>query len=176
MSLSSRTVKGDLSKPIIGWREWIRFPEIGVDYIKAKVDTGARTSSLHAFGIEEFERGGQTWIRFLVYPEQRSSNPMVPVELPLSTQRRVRDSGGKTELRPVVETTVELLGQRWPIEITLTGRDAMGFRMLLGRQAIRRRFVVDPGGSFYGGKRIRKKTSTSKSSGKVKSSTRRSRK
>ena len=174
MSRPSRTVKGSPSKPTIGWREWIRFPDLGIDYLKAKVDTGARTSSLHAFNLQEFELDGQTWVRFSIHPEQRSSNPTIQVELPLDARRRVRDSGGKTEVRPVVKTTVELLGQRWPIEITLTGRDSMGFRMLLGRRAIRRLFVVDPGGSFYGGKRIRKKTSASKSSGAVKSRKRRS--
>lgn len=129
MSLPSRSAKGSYSKPRIGWREWVRLPDLGVEPIKAKVETGARTSSLH-------------------------------VELPLVARRRVRDSSGKAELRPVVETVVEILGQRWPIELTLTRRDSMGFRMLLGRQAIRRRFVVDPGGSFLAGKRVRKKSSS----------------
>jgi hypothetical protein len=164
MSLSKRKVRPPPSKPVIGWREWVRFPDLRVDSIKAKVDTGARTSSLHAFDLREFERNGVTWVRFMVHPEQRKSTPTIPVELPLKAKRRVRDSGGKTELRPVVEAKVELLGQSWPIEITLTSRDAMGFRMLLGRQATRSRFVVDPGGSFYGGKRIRKRKSTSKAS------------
>ena len=143
--------------PVIGWREWISLPDLGVKSIKAKVDTGARTSSLHAFDLQEVEKNGVVWVRFEIHPEQRTSRPSIHAELPLVTRRRVRDSGGKTELRPVVETVVELLGRRWPIEITLTQRDAMGFRMLLGRQAIRRRFVVDPGGSFYGGKRSKKK-------------------
>ncbi|MBT8397801.1 MAG: ATP-dependent zinc protease [Gemmatimonadetes bacterium] len=159
MSLPKRTVKSPVGRPVIGWREWLRLPDLGVKSIKAKVDTGARTSSLHAFDLEEIERNGVVWVRFMIHPDQRTSHPSIPVELPLLARRRVRDSGGKTELRPVVETTAELLGQRWPIELTLTRRDSMGFRMLLGRQAIRRRFVVDPGGSFFGGKRILKKTS-----------------
>lgn len=158
MPRPNRVAKGPSPKPVIGWREWIRLPDLGVDHIKAKVDTGARTSSLHAFDLEESMKNGTPHIRFLIHPEQRRSQPTIPVELPLVAQRRVRDSGGKTELRPVVTAVVELLGQRWPIEITLTRRDAMGFRMLLGRQAIRKRFLVDPGGSFYAGKRVRKKS------------------
>jgi hypothetical protein len=128
-----------------------------VPSIKVKVDTGARTSSLHAFDLDEVVRDGVTYVRFVVHPEQRRSTPAIPVELPLLTRRRVRDSGGKVESRPVVETTVDLAGQTWPIELTLTRRDAMGFRMLLGRQAIRGRFVVDPGRSFRVGRRPQKK-------------------
>lgn len=143
--------------PIIGWREWVRMPELGIDHIKAKVDTGARTSSLHAFDIHEFVRDGTPYVRFLIHPEQRRARPEIAAELPLLARRRVRDSGGKVELRPIVETQVELHGERWPIELTLTSRDAMGFRMLLGRQAIRGHFIVDPGASYYAGKRPRRK-------------------
>lgn len=139
--------------PTIGWREWVALPDLGVPYIKVKVDTGARTSSLHAFDLREVVRDGLTYVQFVVHSEQRRSKPAIPVELPLVTRRRVRDSGGKVESRPVVETTIELGGQAWPIELTLTRRDAMGFRMLLGRQAIRGRFVVDPGRSFRVGRR-----------------------
>jgi len=147
---------------MIGWREWVALPDLGVEAIKVKVDTGARTSSLHAFDLEEVERDGRTFVRFEIHPRQRASRPVIPVELPLVARRKVRDSGGKAELRPVVETTVELMGRSWPIEITLTRRDAMGFRMLLGRQATRHRFVVDPGGSYYGGKRPTNKRAPSK--------------
>lgn len=129
------------------------FPDLGIESIKAKVDTGARTSALHAFDLVEFRRGDKTWARFEVHPRQRRSRPAVEVELPLLGRRRVRDSSGRVQERPVVETAIELLGHRWPIEITLTRRDVMGFRLLLGRQAIRRRFIVDPGRSFCGGKR-----------------------
>jgi hypothetical protein len=142
--------------PVIGWREWVALPDLGVDHIKVKVDTGARTSSLHAFDLEETVRDGIVIVRFMIHPEQRRAHPEIPVELPLVARRRVRDSGGRAELRPVVETEVSLHGRRWPIELTLTRRDAMGFRMLLGRQAIRHRFLVDPGSSYCAGKRIRK--------------------
>jgi hypothetical protein len=151
MSSPARTL------PTVGWREWVSLPELAVPAIKAKVDTGARTSSLHAFDLQEVTRDGVDLVRFVIHPEQRRSEPAMEVELPLLTRRRVRDSGGKVESRPVVVTTIALAGQAWPIELTLTRRDAMGFRMLLGRQAIRGRFVVDPGGSFHAGKRRRKK-------------------
>ena len=165
MSHPDRKKPRPATKPSIGWREWVRLPELGVETIKVKVDTGARTSSLHAFGLKEAERGGKPFVSFMIHPEQRRSSPTVQVELPLLSRRRVRDSGGKAELRPVVETMVELLGQRWPIEVTLTRRDAMGFRMLLGRQAIRGRFTVDPGRSFLGGKRAKAKRIVSRKKG-----------
>lgn len=140
-------------RPVIGWREWVALPDLGVDAIKAKVDTGARTSSLHAFSLREFERDGRPWVRFFIHPEQDRAEPSVAVELPLVERRTVRNSGGREELRAVVRTPVRLGDQTWPIEITLTRRDAMGFRMLLGRQAIRGRFTVDPGASFRTGRR-----------------------
>lgn len=130
---------------------------MGVDAVKAKLDTGARTSSLHAFDLEEVERDGRIFVRFVVHPEQNKTDPAIPVELPLVERRWVRNSGGGEEMRPVVRTTVQMGGQRWSIEITLTRRDAMGFRMLLGRQALRGRFVVDPDRSFVTGKRIRRR-------------------
>ena len=157
MSPPRRPAKVPAVKATIGWREWVSLPDFDVKFIKAKVDTGARTSSLHASDIEDFVRGGTDYVRFCIHPEQRSSQPSITVEAPLLTRRRVRNSGGKTELRPVVETEIDLLGQRWSIELTLTGRTAMGFRMLLGREAIRGHFVVDPGRSFLSGKRTKKK-------------------
>lgn len=141
--------------PVVGWREWIGLPDLGIDAIKAKVDTGARTSSLHALDIEEVVRDGVVHVQFQIHPKQRHRKPTVSAELPLVAYRQVRDSGGKSENRPVVETLIRLHGQEWPIELTLTRRDAMGFRMLLGRQAIRGRFVVDPGSSYSSGKHAR---------------------
>jgi len=148
-----RSAKGREPLPVIGWREWLGLPDLGIESIKAKVDTGARTSSLHAFDVEETLVDGVVHVRFTIHPAQRRTGPSVLAELPLVAMRRVRDSGGKTELRPVVETTVRLFDQEWPIEITLTRRDTMGFRMLLGRQAIRGRFLVDAGRSFRSRKR-----------------------
>lgn len=142
------TTRARPTLPALGWREWLALPDLGVGAIKAKIDTGARSSTLHAFAVTPFERGGRPWVRFTVHPVQRSAYPTVETESPLHDERLIRDSGGKEQLRPVILTTVEVDGERWPIELTLTNRDAMGFRMLLGRQAIRGRFVVDAGRSY----------------------------
>lgn len=135
----------------IGWREWVSLPELGILRIKAKVDTGARTCALHAFDIETFERDEKSWVRFRVLPMQRRRKGGVTVEALLVDQRWVRSSSGKKTLRPVIATTLALAGESWPIEITLVRRDLLGFRMLLGRQAIRSGFVVHPGRSFLAG-------------------------
>lgn len=145
------------SKRVVGWREWIGLPALGIPSIKAKVDTGARTSSLHAFDLEQFQRGRRRMVRFSIHPEQRSSAHALTVELPLFDARGVRPSSGQVEQRLVVVTEIELLGERWPVELTLTRRDEMGFRMLLGRQALRGRCLVDPGRSFLNGRRARGK-------------------
>lgn len=141
--------------PTIGWREWLALPDLGVDRIKAKVDTGARTSSLHAFDVHVDTRRSR--VRFKVHPIQRSSHETVECEAPLVDRRWVRSSNGKRELRPVIETSVALLGETFTIEVTLTSRDLMGFRMLLGREAIRRRFLVNAGRSFVASRRKKKK-------------------
>jgi hypothetical protein len=136
----------------VGWREWVALPEWGVPAIKAKIDTGARTSALHAFGIEDFERDGDAWARFAIHPWQDSAADEVVVEAPLVDHRRVRSSSGAVRMRPVVSATVELAGRLIPVEVTLTRRDEMGFRMLIGRQALRGAYVVDPARSYLGGR------------------------
>ncbi|MEN6494580.1 MAG: RimK/LysX family protein [Thermoguttaceae bacterium] len=143
--------------PTIGWREWISLPGLGIPAIKAKVDTGACSSSVHAFDVSVVEDHGRPIVRFKLHPYQRDFHRTITAEAVLIEFRRVRSSGGHETLRPVVLTEVELLGQRWSIELTLASRDTMGFRMLLGRQAVRHRFVVDPGRSFLGGRRKRKR-------------------
>ena len=137
-----------MKKPIIGWREWVALPELGVDRMKAKIDTGARTSALHAFGIQLFKKRGKDWIRFTIQPYQKNATDKRTCTCPLRESRVVTNSGGTREQRFVIETRVAMGAQSWPIEITLTNRDQMGFRMLLGRTAIKRRFYVDPGRSF----------------------------
>ena len=137
--------------PMIGWREWIQLPGLRVPLIKAKIDTGARSSALHAFDIKLVQRRGRDFVRFKVHPLQRDTHTTVVAEAVLLEHRLVRSSGGHETLRPVILTNVELLGQNWMIELTLASRDVMGFRMLLGRQALRHRFVVDPGRSYLGG-------------------------
>jgi hypothetical protein len=138
--------------PVIGWREWVALPELNIRAIKAKVDTGAASSSLHAIDVHEFNRGGKKMVAFRVHPLQRNARAFIESEAELLEYRHVKSSGGHQTLRPVIVTTVELLGIKCPIELTLASRDTMGFRMLLGREALARRFVVDSGRSFQGGK------------------------
>ena len=145
-----RAAKGRL--PVVGWREWLTLPDLGVEAVKAKIDTGARSSSIHATRVRLFEVNGESRVRFEIHPIQRRTRPTVAVEVPVFEFRAVRSSSGEVARRPVIVTMVELLGQSWQIEITLADRDQMGFRMLLGREAVRRRFLVDSGRSFYGGK------------------------
>ncbi len=150
-------------KPVVGWREWAALPELSVPRIKIKVDTGARTSALHAFDVERFEREGQPWVRFVIHPLQRDTETTVETEAPLLEERWVRSSNGKRSLRPTIRTTVRLGELSWPIEVTLVRRDVMGFRMLLGRQAVRaRRLLVDPGRSYVQSKRRAKQPDSPK--------------
>ncbi len=137
---------------IVGWREWVSLSDWSVPHIKAKVDTGARTSALHTADIEEFDNNGEAWVRFIVHPYQRSELDEVLVETRVLESRDIRSSSGAVEKRVVVGCSVAVIGIPIDIELTLTRRDDMGFRMLLGRQALRRRFVVDPGSSFLGGR------------------------
>jgi len=140
------------AKLVVGWREWIALPELGVAAIKPKIDTGARSSSLHAFNIESFRRAGEDWVRFEIHPFQRDTATTVRAEARVLEQRLVRSSSGHAALRPVILTAVEIGGRRWSVELTLAARDEMGFRMLLGREALRRQFLVDPGRSYLVGK------------------------
>ena len=139
----------------IGWREWVSLPEWNVAHLKAKVDTGARTSSLHAFGLEWFDRDGSPWVRFEVHPWQRSTADAVVAETAVVATRDIRSSSGDVEHRPVVRTPIVLAGRTVTAEVTLTRRDEMGFRMLIGREALRKRFLVDPGTSYRGGRPYR---------------------
>jgi hypothetical protein len=136
----------------VGWREWVGLPLLGVAHLKAKVDTGARTSALHAEDLELFERDHQTWARFHVLPHQRSEDDPITATARVVDQREVRSSSGATDHRPVIRTDIALVGTTVTAEVTLTSRDEMGFRMLIGREALRDRFVVDPGRSYLGGR------------------------
>ncbi|QIL84956.1 ATP-dependent zinc protease [Vibrio sp. HDW18] len=135
-------------KMLVGWREELSLPGLGIARIKAKIDTGARTSCLHAFKIERFNKGSMLWVRFWIHPMQNNVELVNVCEAEVIDQRSVRDSGGHQEQRYVIRTEVSFGGQTWPIEITLTNRENMAFRMLLGRTAMHHRIIVDPTQSF----------------------------
>jgi len=128
----------------IGWREWIGLPDLDVKRIKAKIDTGARTSALHVWGLTV---DGDV-ASFTLHPFQRRNVPTVEASAAISDWRWVRSSSGHRQERPVITTTLQLGDDTWVSEVTLTSRDEMGFRLLLGRTALARRFVVDPSQSF----------------------------
>lgn len=137
---------------VAGWREWVTLPDAGVEWIKAKLDTGARSSSVHAFDVHEVERDGRTWVRFSLRPWQRSEEDTVQHECPVHDRRLVRSSSGHTEERYVVLMDLRLLDRTVTAEVTLSSRDEMGFRMLVGREALRQGFLVDSGRSYLGGR------------------------
>lgn len=150
-----KTLKKKLKRPasatnklIVGWREWCALPEFGIDEIKCKVDTGAKTSCLHAYDVKVLKRHGREVVFFKVHPLQKNTRKVIYCEGYFLEWRGVTDSGGKRTLRPVVKTWLNLGGILKEIELTLVARDEMGFRMLLGREALQGTWVVDPSKSF----------------------------
>jgi hypothetical protein len=144
---ATRLNSGD-EPPVVGWREWAGLPLLGIARAMAKIDTGARTSALHANSIEFFETGGQAWVRFDVTGEAET---MPWHEAPVTDQRLVRSSNGEAELRSVIRTDLFLAGRTWPIELTLTNRERMELPMLIGREALAGRVLVDAGKSWLSG-------------------------
>lgn len=137
---------------VVGWREWVALPELGLPAIKAKIDTGAKTSALHAFYTDDYEDNGIKMVRFGIHPIQRNHDLAVECHAVVKDYREVSDSGGHREMRYVIETRLVIGGHQWPIEMTLTNRDTMRFRMLLGRRAMEQKVIVEPGSSYLNGK------------------------
>ena len=137
-----------MSQIILGWREWVALPALGLPAIKAKIDTGAKTSALHAFQIKQLKRKGADWVSFSIHPLQYEPKLVKECKAPLLDFREVTDSGGHREFRYVIETTLCIGKDTYPIEMTLTARENMRFRMLLGRQGILQHMLVDVSSSF----------------------------
>ena len=145
---------------IAGWREWAALPGLGIPFIKAKLDTGARTSTIHTFFVERRRAHGRDRVRFGLHPLQRRASPEIICEADLLDARMVSDSGGHRERRYIIETPIRLGDEEWRIEASLTDRESMLFRMLLGRTAIKNRFAVDPARSYVFGRRRRREIRT----------------
>jgi len=141
------------AKTIIGWRECVGLPGLGIGTVKAKIDTGAMTSALHAFNVRRFKKGDEAWVHFTLHPVRQRRNPQVLCEAKISDIRLVTSSNGARERRIFITTQVQLGPYKFPAELSLTNRDEMGYRMLLGRKALKRRFIVDSAGSYTFGKK-----------------------
>lgn len=142
-------------KQVVGWREWVALPQIGVQRIKAKLDTGARSSALHAFNVKPQQRDGKYLVEFDVHPLQRNDEVCMTCVAEAVDYRWITNSGGGREKRFVIVTGLQMGDDIWPIEVTLTDRDQMGFRMLIGRTAMERRLVIDPTVSYCLGKPLK---------------------
>lgn len=144
-------------KKTIGWREWASLPELDIRWIKIKTDSGATTSALHAEDIKIFSKNGKKFVRFKVHPIQRKKIPAISCKAELLEKRTIKSSNGQSSLRPIILTKIKLGDDEWDIELSLVNRDVMGFRMLLGRQALRKRYLIDTDHSYLRGKRKKKK-------------------
>ena len=132
----------------IGWREWIGLPGLNIEAIRAKIDTGARSSSLHAKKIELFNQDGQDWVRFDVVLDHAHERGRIPCVAPVTDVRLIRNSFGVSEERVIIRTLLQISNGVWPIELSLADRENMTFPALLGRTAIRKRAIIDPGRSY----------------------------
>lgn len=146
--MKKKSSKAQSFLAIVGWREAVSLPDFHLSRVRVKIDTGAKTSALHAEEVEYFKRNGRLFVRFKVIPHKEKSHRAKIIEAECVDRRQVRSSTGQVTRRPVVLVRVKLGGQIWEIELTLVNRDLMGFVMLLGRQALRGRFFVDSDSSF----------------------------
>lgn len=141
-------IRADAGRIVVGWREWVSLPALGAIEIKAKLDTGARTSALHAFDMTVLTIDGAKWVQFSVHPFQRDDEHATLCLARIVDRRWVTNSGGHRERRYVIETTLRIGKREWPIELTLANRDQMGFRLLIGRTTMHHRLIVDPSRSY----------------------------
>ena len=142
----------DIPFLIVGWKEWVELPGLNLPAIKAKVDTGAATSSLHAYNIKYIVKEGITYVKYEVHPLQKNSRIVKHCISPLLVKRKVRSSTGELKPRPVIVTLLKIGNFSWPIELNLTNRDQMGMRMLIGREALYSKILVNPSNKFLHGK------------------------
>lgn len=148
------TMRLTQGRTVIGWKEWLALPSLQIPAIKAKIDTGARTSALHTFNIEAYATKGRQMVRFGIHPLQKRQDVELFCEAPVIDRRRVKDSSGNAEMRYVVETEAVLGSVQWTIQVSLTDRDRMMFRMLLGRKALEQLFTIDPAKSYMNGRAL----------------------
>ena len=141
-------------KELVGWREWVALPEIGIKSLQCKVDTGAKNSALHAFELESFERDGELWVRFSIHVDESDLTHIQRCEARVIDTRTVTDSSGNQSERFFIETMIKIGKQKYKIQVSLTDRDTMKYNMLLGRTALRKaKFIVDPSRSYLQGKK-----------------------
>lgn len=152
MPVSTTGPSPDLDPVVVGWREWVALPQAGVPSVKAKIDTGARSSAIHAFDLELDRVDDEDWVRFSIHPWQRSDDDVAELRLPVLDRREVRSSNGQIEERYAVALDVTLVGRTITTVMTLSNRDEMGFRLLIGREALERGFLVDAAQSYVGGR------------------------
>ena len=158
MPSTSNSVKRSRTPPIeIGWREWVGFPEFDVDAIKAKIDTGAKTSAIHAFRVTETDIDGAPHVEFFLHPEQKRRVPEMRCIAPIKDRRLIKSSNGEIQERIIVSALLAFGGREWGIDLSLANRDEMGFRLLLGRDALRNRVVIHPAKSYLLGRRKKKR-------------------
>lgn len=148
------------NKLTVGWREWVSLPQLGIPAIKAKVDTGARTSALHTFAIDVFREKGVKRVRFGIHPIRRQPEIELFCEADVTDVRTISDSGGHREKRHIITTDLKVGNEVWPVDISLTNRETMIFRMLLGRTGISGRLIVDPEKSYVTGRSLAKSYSS----------------
>src|SRR5690349_7884170 len=141
-----------IPKSMLGWREWVGLPELAIPAMKAKIDTGARTSALHAFYIEPFTKDRAEYVRFGIYLKRKTGIIEKECIAPIIDRRTVTDSGGHSEERIVIRTPIMIGTDHWPVEITLTNRDGLKYSMLLGRSALSGRYQIDIVHSYLAGK------------------------